>query len=243
MRHAVNQQCAVDKGFYDHALRQTLLNIGDARLHIFDDFLEILATQHQRDTSHHLAFTIAGHRTVARGMTEVHLRHVTHQDRYTALSLHHDFLDVIQRLHQSESADIILIGKALNITSTRILIVLVQGSIEFGNRHTHRVKALQVNIHLILFHITAPTADLGNTRRASQLFSHYPVLNGAQVGKRVFILISLFGTDGIMVYLTQTCRNGCQFHIHILWKFLLHGTQLLVNQFTRPVVVGPVIED
>ena len=241
--NTVNQQGAVNKWLNDNTLGKTLLNIGNARLHILDDLLEILASQHQRDTSHYLAFTITGHGTVACGMSEVHLRHITHQNGHTALGLHHDFLNVVQRLHQSESSNIILIGKTLYVTAASIFIVLVQSSIEFGNRHAHCIKALQVYIHLILLHITAPATDLGNTWRTRQLFSHDPILNGSQVGERVFILIPLLGTDGIMVYFTQTGRDRCQFHIYVIRQFFLDAPQLLVYQFTRPIVVSCVVED
>ena len=175
-------------------------------------------------------------------MPQLNLCYITHLYRCTTNSLHRDIGNILQALDGSDSSDIILVGIFFDIASTGIGIVLFQRIKHFANGNIVGIQLVSIHCHLILLHITAPTAHFCNTGSSRKLLSYYPVLQSSQLGKRVFMLISILGSYRIMVDFTQSGSNRSHFSISILWQLFLYLSQYLAHLRTSPIDICLIIK-
>ena len=191
-RHAVHQLRAVDEGFDDHAFGQAFLYLRHALLYILYHLLEILTFEHQRDTGHDLALAVPCHGSIAGGISELHICHVPYEYRSTANGLHGNFPDVLQRRGETYTADEILVAVLLDVAAAGILVARFEGVIHVRHGQPRCVQSVGVNRHLVLLHVSAPSAHFGYALRAGQLLAHNPVLHRAQVGKAILVFVAFF---------------------------------------------------
>ena len=203
--HSLHQVGAVDKGFYHHTFGQRLLYLIDTLLHVLDDLLEVLTLQHDGDTCHHFTLAVSCHGSETGGVSFLHFCHILDSDRSSFYCLDGDVGNIVERFYHTQSTDVILIGVLLDITSAGIGIVALQGIKQVADSKTVGIQLVCVYSHLILLDVASPSADLCHTWRSCQLLAYYPVLNGAQLGERIAVLITFLGSYCIVEYLAQTC--------------------------------------
>ena len=141
--------------------------------------------------------------TVLRESAVPHLRakahlvgDVAHKNRGAADILHHDVLNVVNRLHQSFAPDEAGHVVALYVGTARVDVILFQGFVHLAHAHAHGVEPLGVESHLVLLDASAERVDLHHARNHGQLALHYPVLNGAQLLRTV--TGGVFGNKGVL---------------------------------------------
>ncbi len=240
--HTTHQVGSVDERLDDDTLWQGFLYLGDALLHVLDHLLEVLPLQHDGDTCHDLAFPVSGDGSKASGMSLLHLGDVAYLDRSAVDGLDRDVGNVIQRFRHTESSDVILVGILLDIATTGIGIVLLKRIEDFRNGDIIGIESVGIHRHLILLDEATPTADLGDTRRARQLFSHDPILNGSQLCQRILVFIPFLGSHGIMIYLAESRCHWSHLRIGVLRQILDSLLQHLVYLRPSPVDVGIIVE-
>ncbi len=94
-------------------------------------------------------------------------------------------------------------GIFVDISATRILVVLFQGLKHIGNAEIHAAEFLRIEGYLILLKIAAKAGHVGHALHTQHLPAYDPVLDGAQLHGRVFIFISLFGVNDVLEYFAQ----------------------------------------
>ena len=143
--------------------------------------MEVLSLEHQCDTTHHFAFTIACYSSITHGRTISHFCYITHKHRNAIDSLYGNLPNIIQRARQSDTTDKIQIVALFYITTTRILIITFYGFIKIDHRETERGKTVGINGYFVLLYMAAPSVHLGHTFGTCKLLSYNPVLYGADV--------------------------------------------------------------
>ena len=176
-------------------------------------------------------------------MSQLYLCHITHPDRCSIHSLHRDIGNILQILYHTDATDVILVGILFDITAARIGIVTLQGIKHLAYGNTACIQLVGINGYFILLDVTTPATDLSNTRSTGKLFADYPILYCSELGERVFVLVSLLGTNGIMVDFAQSGGDRSHLGFGILRQFFLHLLHHLANLRTRPIDIGGVIED
>ena len=179
--------------------------------------------------------------TVLRESAVPHLRakahlvgYVAHEDRGPVDILHHDVLNVVNRIHQSFAPDEAGHVVALYVGATRVDVILFQGFVHLAHAHAHGVEPLRVEGHLVLLDASAKRVDLHHARNHGQLALHYPVLNGAQLLRTV--TGGVFGNKGVLVNLAQSRADGThRGRSESLRNVLAHLFQLLLHQLARQV--------
>ena len=174
----------------------------------------------------------------------MHLGHIPHENGHAAYRLDGNLPDVLQRRGETYATDKILVTVLLDVAAAGVLVTCLEGIIHVRHGQPRCVQPVSVNRHLVLLHISAPSAHLGHTLRARQLLAHNPVLHRAQVGKAVLILIAFFCAYGVMVDFAKSGRHGGKPHrAFALRQYLLGFLQLLAHLLPRPIHVGGIIED
>ena len=241
--HTVNQVGSVDKGFDNHALGQGFLNLLYAQLHIPDNLLKVFALQHDGYSGNHFALAISGNGSETGGMTQLNLRHITYLNRSAVYGLHGDICHIFQTLHHAYAADEILVGIFLYVTSARVGVILFERIKHLAHSQIAGVELIRIDGHLILLHIASPAAHFSHARGSRELFSHNPVLDGSQLGERIFVLVALLGAHGIMVNLAQSGSNRSHLGFHIFGQIFLHLGQHLAHLRTCPVDICIIIKN
>ena len=176
-------------------------------------------------------------------MAQLNLCHIAHLDWCSIHRLHRDVGNILQILHDTDASDIILVGILLDVAATRIGIVALQGFKHLVYGYPAGVQLVGIDSHLVLLDITTPTAYFGNARGSGKLFAHNPVLHGSELGERVLMLVSLLGTNGIVVDFAQSGGDRSHLGFGVLWQFFLQLFHHLTHLRTCPIDIGGIVED
>ena len=171
---------------------QAFLYLRHAFLHILDHLLEILTFEHQRDACHDLALFVPCHGSIAGGISELDVCYVPYKYRCPANGLHGYLPYASQGRGEAYVLDEILISVLLDVAATSVLVARFEGFIHVRYGQPRCVQSVGVNRHLVLLHVSAPSAHFGYALRAGELLARNPVLHRAQVGKAVLILVAFF---------------------------------------------------
>ena len=236
--------CAVDERFDDDAFGQAFLYLRHAFLHILYHLLEFLTFEHQRDAGHDLTLSVPCHGSIAGGISELHVCHVPYKYRCTANGFHGYLPYVLQRRGEAYAPDEILIAVLLDVAAASVLVARFEGVIHVRYGQPRCVQPVGINRHLILLHVSAPSAYFGYALCAGELLAHNPVLHRAQVGKAVLVLVAFFCAYGVMVDFAKPGRHGGKPHrAFALRQHLLGFLQLLAHLLPRPIHIGGIVKD
>ena len=232
---ALDELRAVEEGPYLDAWGQRLLDGGDAVFHGRHHLGRVGSLEHHDRAAHGLA-AVLGEGTVAHLCPEAHIvGHVAHEHGHAALLLHHDVADVVETLHQSLATDEVGRMVLLDIGPAGVHIVLVQGLHHLADGGPQGKEALGVERHLILLDAPAEGVDLHHAGNHRQLSLHYPVLDGAQLLRRVARGVARH--EGVLIDLAQSGGDGAYLRTaEAIGNLVLHLLYLLVYQL--PGLVG-----
>ena len=176
-------------------------------------------------------------------MSQLNFSHIAHLDRSSIHRLYRDVTHIFQTLYHTDSSDVVLIGVLLDIATASIGVVALQGIKHLAYGNTAGIQLVGIDSHLILLDVAAPTAHLGNAWSSGKLLAHNPVLHGSELGERVFMLVSLLGTNGIVVDFAQSCGDRSHLCLGVLRQFFLQLLHHLTHLRTCPIDISGIIED
>ena len=124
------------------------------------------------------------------------------------------------------------------------MVILLQGSEDITDTHTHGTEAVGVDNHLVLLEFASEAIDFGDTLGAIELACDDPVLHGAEVFGRIFVLALLGRANDILIYLAQSCTHGGEFgSAYASWNLLLGFLEFLTDQLTSKIDVHVLCKD
>lgn len=181
-----------------------------------------------------LALSVARHGAETLCRAETDRPDVVDMDGDAAAVCDHDTFDVFQARNHAFGTDVIGAVHLFDVAAARVLIIAVEGFIYVADRNAERIERIGIDRHFVLLEVTAETVDLDNARNARQLSFDDPVLNRAKLHRIVSLLASGRHVERILVYFTQSGRNGHHFgHAQFGWNFAGHGLNLLVDELPR----------
>ena len=187
----VHQHGAVVHGDRFYSGRQAAVDLHHFSVHRLRHGAAVLADQHEHRTEHHLAAVLGGS-SRAQFAPDQHLGHVAHAHRHPAGVGQDDVADVVQRLHLARRAYQQLLAALFDVAGAGVAVVAVERRHHVLQGQAIRCQALRIGRHLVFLGIAADGIDLGHARHVAQLRLDDPVLDLAQVGRRVWRAVSLF---------------------------------------------------
>ena len=118
---------------------------------------------------------------VDRGIAPLHLGrlghagHLTQHDRALARPLHHDRLEVMNRLDATEGADEQLVTPLVQIAAGGVGVARPDGGLDLLERHAELEELLGIDEHLELLPAPPHRHDLGDAGDREQPLPHHPV--------------------------------------------------------------------
>ncbi len=188
MHRQIHQILPVIERDNPYILRQrVLLNIGNLVFQGGNHFTGILPFPHHDDPLHHIVLFHPPHLSETRQGRLVHSRQVLHQDRRTIDVLHHNVLNLLHIVDQTDSPDDIRLGTPGNHVTPYINIALGNGIIEFKRRHPVVNQLVRIHTHFEGFYLSSETDNIRHTGNRSQFPLNHPVLKGFQLPYRPLI--------------------------------------------------------
>src|SRR5262249_54476680 len=114
-----------------------------------------------------------------------HVGDIANAYRHAARCADHDVADVLDAADLPGRADQVLLAAAFDIAGADVGIVAFERLNEIGQRKPARDEAIGIGGDLELFGIPADGVDLGHSGNIAQLWLDDPVLDLAQVHRRV----------------------------------------------------------
>ena len=243
---AVHQQGAVVDRLGRHARGQALGDFLHAQVHRARDDSAVLADQHEHGAEHDF-FTVLGGRPGAQLLPHEHFGHVAHAQRHALARGHHDVGDVGQAQHPPGRADQRLLTAALDVAGADAGVVALERDHHVVEREAVRHELGGVGRDLEILRVAADGVDLGDAGHGAQLRLDDPVLDFAQVGRRVGRAVGLLGA-GLGAHrphvdLAQAGGNGPQGRGDARRQALGGLLHALVDELAREVDVGAFLED
>jgi hypothetical protein len=180
-------------------------------------------------------------------LADADLRHVGHAQRHALRVAEDHVADVLGRLHLARRADQVLFAALLDVARAHVGVVAVERGHDVGHREAVREQLGGIGRDLELLGIAADGVDLGHARHVAQLRLDDPVLDLAQVGRRVGLAVgplrALFRLHGPEVDLAQAGGDRPHHRRDPLGHLLARRLDALVDELAREVDVGAVLED
>ena len=144
--------------------------------------------------------------------------------------------DVIERTHQTFATDKVGLKIFLNVSPSRILIIIFQSLENVGNGEVHATKFIGVYRNFVLFAPPAKGVYFNYARNHCHLAFYNPFLHGAQFHVIVNGIIAGLYFEGVLVNLTQSGTNGSHKRLGKSFRdVLLNFGQCLTHQLSWKV--------
>ena len=164
---------------------QRLLHALHPLLHGLDDLVGIGTLEHQHHAAHGFA-AVLRKGPVARLRPEPHVvSHIADEDGCAADVLHHDVAYVVDALHQSFATHEVGQVAPFDIGTARVGIAGAQGIADLADADAHLGQPLRTDCHLVLPDAAAERVDLYHAGYERHLPPDNPVLDGAQLLRRI----------------------------------------------------------
>ncbi len=205
----------------------------------------VLADQHEDRAQHHLAPVLGG-RAGAQLAPELDVGHVAHPDRRAFDHVEHDVADLFQRLHLARRAHHELLAAALDVAGAGVGVVAVDRGDQGRQRQPVRRQPVHVGGHQVFLQVAADGVHLGHAGDAAQLGRDDPVLDLAQVHRRVGAAVglarALLRFHGPVEDLAQAGGGRPHGRLQALGQARLGALQALVHELACEPDVGAVPE-
>ena len=188
MHRQVHQILPVIEGDDPHILRQrVLLDIGDLVFQGGDHFTGVFPFPHHDDSLYHVVLFHPSDlsETGQRGL--VHVCQVLHQDRRTVDVLHHDILDLLHVVDQTDPPDDIRLRTPGDHVAPYVDIALGNGVIELECRHPVVDQLVRIHTHLEGLHLPSEADDIRHSGDRPQFPFDHPILKSLQLPCRPLV--------------------------------------------------------
>ena len=203
-----DQFAAVQKSIDINPFGQGLLHLRHPFLNGVDHLFRVGMFEHHHLSQNLLSLAIAGDGPETYGMAIAYLAYIPHQYRYTVVIFDHDPLNIGKGTCQSVPSDKITFIVFFDIGAAGGAVVFLQGREHLQRRHVQCPQLFRVQRHLILLQKASPGIHLHHAGDAGELALDDPVLDGAQVHRRINRIITGFGIQDVLVDLTQSRGDG-----------------------------------
>ena len=242
----VDQHRAVIHGDGVHAFRQAAVDLDHLLVDRLRDGAAVLPDQHEDRAEHHFAAVFRG-RARAQLAPQHHVGHVADADRHALHIGDDDVGEVVFRCHLARRAYQQLLALPFDIAGAHVAVVA------FERRH-HVLQAdavggqfFRVGRHLVLLGVAADGIDFRHARDIAQLRLDDPVLDFAQVRRRVRRAIGLFRAllrfHRPQVDFAEARGNGAHLRRDAGWQTFLGFLQAFVDHLAGKIDVRAILED
>ena len=227
---AVVEGVDADAGREDAVVQ--LLDLGVQRV---EDHGRVLPPAHEHDALDRLGLAVAGHHAAAGEGADRDARQVADADRDAAARRHHHLLDVPGAGERAEAAHHVLLLAVLDVVAAGVGVRAPERLVHLVQRDAARLQLLGVDLHLVLLHEAAEGDHVGDARHLLQMPLHHPVLELAQLHRRVTV-----ADQRVAVDLAGRGRERAERRLHALGD--VHLRQALARLLAGEVEVGAVVE-
>ncbi len=222
--------------------------LGEGPLDLLDPVLDgrhhdagVGAFELEREPGHDLALAVLGRRAEADGGAERDLGHVAERDRRAAARGDDRLAEVVHRLHEAVGADRQLLGAGLDGGRARVPGRLGRRVEHLAEREPVAREPVGVDEHLVLLEVPADGVDLGEARHAQELASDDPVLDRAELHRRV---AARRVAERVAEHLAQARRDRPELRrLGAGRELVFDAPQLLQDELAGEVGVDAVLED
>ena len=181
---ALDKVGAIVHGDHLHPLRQAAFQLGEPRLDPVDGVLGILAIAHDDNAAHHFPFAIElGDAAPHLGPGD-HICHIPQQQRGAAhIGTERDLLQILDAFQIAVGAHHVLRFRHLDDGGAGLLIALLDGGLDKGERDAVGAQLVRVDPHLILANHAAHGGDFGDPVHRLQLVLEEPVLQRGELAQ------------------------------------------------------------
>ena len=241
----VDQDCPVINRYRMHALGQIAVDLDHLLVDGLRHLAAVFADQHEDGPKNHLT-PVVGRRTGTELSTDLHDSDVTDADWNTALVSQDDVADVLHRTNLAGRPNEVLLAAALNVACADVGIVSLKRAdkIDQGQAIGRELDGIWRNV--VLLGEATDRVDFGDARHVTQLWLDDPVLDFAQIGRRIGIPIRLLGAvlrlDRPLVDLPQTGGDRTDGRRDTLRQTVASALDTLVDQLPCKVDVRAILE-
>ena len=179
-------------------------------------------------------------------MANLHLGDVTDIDRHAILFLEHDGAQVVEILHQADTADQVLLGILRQHATAGVGVIAADRQIDVGDAQAEMAQLVGVDQDLVLLCISALRVDLGDPRDRAQQRPRHPVLGDPALHQLFFAqgAVTVVGAvQRVLIDLAEARRNRAEHRRDALRQARTHFKQSLHDQLAGKIDIGLVVED
>ncbi|MNF46121.1 hypothetical protein D3C84_272750 [compost metagenome] len=167
-----------------HPFRQAAFELCEPFLDPVYGVLGVLAETHDDDATDHFPFAVElGDAASTLGAGD-HIRHVTQQQRGAAyIGTERDLLQILHALEVPVRAHHVLRFRHLDDGGAGLLVALLDGGLDKGERDAVGAQLVGIDPHLILAHHATHGGDLGDAVHRLQLVLEEPVLQRGELAQ------------------------------------------------------------
>ncbi len=170
-----------------HPLWQAAFQLSQPCLDPVYGVLGILAVAHDDDAAHYFPFAVELGDTAPHLGTGDHICHIPQQQRGAAYrGAERDLLQILNALEIAVGAHHVLRFRHLDDGGAGLLIALLDGGFDKGERDAVGAQFVRVDPHLILTHHAADGGNLGDPLHRLQLVLEEPVLQRGELAQVMF---------------------------------------------------------
>ena len=237
---AIDEPRSVVRNIDRHIGRKPLLEEFELLLDAIDDFQGVFSIAHDDDAARDFPFAIALRKSAPHQRSDGDVGNVLDTDGGPALRVNHnrDVPDVINGLDVAKSAHHELHLPHLDHFSADIVVRVLNGHLDHGERHLVGEKFCRIDRDLILFDIAAYACNLGYARNRSQPVLQVPILNRAKLLQRMRLR-----RQSVLEHPSNACGIGSESRHDIDWQPFLRIIQVFQHAAPGPIQIRPVLED
>ena len=184
----VHQRRAVVDGLRDHALRQRAVDLRKLRRDALRNGAAVLAQQHEHGAQHDFLAVLGGG-AGAQFLAQQHLGHVPDADRHIAFGADDDVADFVEGRHLAGRANQVLLAALLDVAGADVGVVPGERFQDVPEVQAVGDQLRGIGGDVELLQVAADGVDLGDAGNVAQLRAHDPVLDGAQLRRRVLAAV------------------------------------------------------
>src|SRR5262249_10343233 len=152
-----------------HALRETVLDLGEPLFDRVDYRERVLAVAHDDDAARRFAFAVELREAASNVGTDAHLADVADANRRAALDVRDRRVpDLVRRLDVAATANDLFVPRDLEHAAADFLIRLAHGAHDVVHADAEGEELVRVDVDLVLLHVAADACDLRDAGHARE---------------------------------------------------------------------------
>ena len=224
-----------------HTLGQPGSDLMELLLHRLDDLERVLLVAHDHDPLYDLALAVELGDTAPDVGPEDDLAQILDPDgRAELATADDDLFKVLDGLGVAVATDHVLGAAELHEPAPDLGGAVAHCLHDLLNPDAVAAQPIRVDVDLVLLLVAAHRRHLGDPGHRLEVVPEVPVLIGPEIGQAV---VTRFVDQGVLVDPAKADGVGPEFGTDAIGELLQHRRQVLQRPRSRPVEIGPVLED